>query len=261
MLSAITPAALHRAAFALGVLFASCACAAPPVVIHLAGDSTMAQKVPNRRPETGWGEFLAPEFRPGTVVVDNRAKNGRSTRTFIEQGLWKELLDATRPGDVVLIQFGHNDQSVQKPDRYTPPADYVRNLERFVADVRARHATPVLLTPVARRRFDATGQLVPSHGEYPDLVRALAARERVPLIDMERRSSAVLQERGAEASKELFLWVAPGADPNYPDGVQDNTHFSPKGAHRMAREFASALCFSELPLATLQASCPVIVRP
>lgn len=220
-----------------------------PITVHLAGDSTMAEKLPEKRPETGWGEFLAAQFRPGSVIVDNRAKNGRSTRTFIEEGRWKDLMDATKPGDVVLIQFGHNDQSVEKPDRYTPPADYTRNLERFVADVRAKDATPVLLTPVARRRFDENGRVVASHGEYPDLVRALAAREGVALIDMERRSSAVLQETGVEGSKALFLWVAPGTNPNYPKGVEDNTHFSPLGAERMAREFAAALRVSGLPLA------------
>lgn len=223
--------------------------ATPPITIHLAGDSTMAEKLPEKRPEAGWGEHLAAQFRPGSVIVDNRAKNGRSTRTFIEEGRWAALLEATKPGDVVLIQFGHNDQSVEKPDRYTPPADYARNLERFVSDVRAKGATPVLLTPVARRRFDEAGHVVPSHGEYPDLVRALAARERVALIDMERRSSAVLQEAGAEESKALFLWIPAGTQANYPAGLQDNTHFSPKGAARMAREFAFALRESGLALA------------
>jgi lysophospholipase L1-like esterase len=225
--------------------------AAPPITIHLAGDSTMAEKLPEKRPETGWGEHLAARFRAGTVIVDNRAKNGRSTRTFIEEGRWQALLDATKPGDVVLIQFGHNDQSVEKPDRYTPPADYARNLERFVADVRARKATPMLLTPLARRRFDEAGRLMQSHGEYPDLVRALAARGNVTLIDMERRSSAVLQEAGVDGSKSLFLWLPAGANPNYPQGVQDNTHFSPEGAARMAREFAFALRESRLAFADL----------
>jgi lysophospholipase L1-like esterase len=230
--------------------------APPPLTIHLAGDSTMAEKLPEKRPETGWGEYLAAQFRPGTVAVDNRAKNGRSTRTFIEEGRWQDLLAAARPGDVVLIQFGHNDQSVEKPDRYTPPADYVRHLARFVADVRARRATPILLTPVARRRFDESGRLQPSHGEYPDQVRALAAREGVVLVDMERRSSALLQETGDQASKQLFLWVAPGANANYPEGKEDNTHFSPLGAQRIAREFARALCGADTPLATrLLAPC------
>ena len=237
----------HFLAAILSLGLATSAHSAPPVTIHLAGDSTMSIKRDEKRPETGWGEYLAQQFRPGAVVVDNRAMNGRSTRTFIEEGRWDALLEATKPGDVVLIQFGHNDQSVEKPDRYTPPADYTRNLQRFVADVRAKSATPVLLTPVARRRFDEEGRVVASHGEYPDLVRMLAAREHVALIDMERRSTAVLQEAGAESSKALFLWLAPAEQENYPQGVQDNTHFSRKGAQRMAREFAAAARESGLP--------------
>ncbi len=222
-----------------------------PVTIHLAGDSTMAEKLPEKRPETGWGERLAALFRPGTVAVDNRAKNGRSTRTFIEEGRWEGLLEAVRPGDLVLIQFGHNDASVEKVDRYTPPADYERNLARFVADVRGRKAVPVLLTPVARRRFDNAGRMQASHGEYPDRMRALAAREGVAIIDLERRSTALLQEMGVEGSKPLFLWIEAGTNGNYPKGVQDNTHFSPEGAARIAREFAHALCGTALPLREL----------
>lgn len=227
-----------------------------PITIHLAGDSTMAEKLPQKRPETGWGEHLAEQFRPGAVHVDNHARNGRSTRTFIAEGRWQSLLDATRPGDVVLIQFGHNDASENKPDRYTPPLDYARNLERFVAEVRGRKAVPVLLTPVARRRFDEEGRLQGSHGDYPDLVRELATQENVALVDMERRSAAVVQEAGVEHSKSLFLWVEPGTNRNYPDGVQDNTHFSPEGARRIAREFAQALCGLDLSLkAQLRQPC------
>jgi len=238
----------HLLALTFSLALIATAQAAQPVTIHLAGDSTMAIKRAEKRPETGWGEFLAEQFQPGAVNVDNRAMNGRSTRTFIEEGRWSALIEVTEPGDVVLIQFGHNDQSVEKPDRYTPPADYARNLERFVGDVRAKGATPVLLTPVARRRFDDEGRVIASHGEYPDLVRALAAREHVAFIDMERRSAAALQETGVEGSKALFLWLAPGENANYPQGVQDNTHFSPKGAQRMAREFAGALRESGLAL-------------
>lgn len=244
---------MRKLLFVVLLAFASLAFAQTPrpVTIFLAGDSTMAQKLPEKRPETGWGEHLAAQFREGTVTVDNHAKNGRSTRTFIEEQRWQALIERVRPGDYVLIQFGHNDQSVEKPDRYTPPADYARNLERFVDEVIARQATPVLLTPVARRRFDEVGRVIDSHGEYPGLVRALAARRQIALIDMERRSAAVLQEAGEQRSKTLFLWVAPGANPNYPKGVEDNTHFSPEGAARMAREFAFALRESGLPLAKL----------
>jgi len=219
-----------------------------PVTVHLAGDSTMAPKLETKRPESGWGEYLEAQFRPGTVVVDNRARNGRSTRTFIELGEWDALLAAVSPGDVVLIQFGHNDQSENKPDRYTPVADYGRNLARFVREVRERGATPMLLTPVARRNFDDDGRLVPSHGEYPGQVRNLAAREQVALVDMERLSAEVITAEGVEGSKALFLWQAPGAHPNYPLGIEDNTHFSPEGARRIAEAFASALRGRTLPL-------------
>lgn len=217
--------------------------------LHLAGDSTMAEKRPEKRPETGWGEYLAAQFQAGAVRIANHARNGRSTRTFIEEGRWQALLDGVKPGDYVLIQFGHNDQSIEKPDRYTPEADYRANLSRFVADVRARQATPVLLTPVARRRIDAQGRLLDSHGAYPGIMRDLAAEQQVALIDMQQRSAAVLQEAGPEHSKKLFLWLAPSTHPNYPNGVGDNTHFSPVGAQRMAIEFATGLRGTELPLA------------
>ena len=219
-----------------------------PVAIHLAGDSTMAAKLASKRPETGWGEALQAQFVDGSVTVDNHARNGRSTRTFISEGRWQALLDATRAGDAVLIQFGHNDQSANKPDRYTSEADYARNLARFVADVRARGAIPVLMTPVARREFDAAGRLRETHGNYPGIVRALAARERVALIDHERRSAAVVQEAGVEESKSLFLWL-PAGDANHPGGARDNTHFSPLGATRMAAEVAAALRGLDLPIA------------
>ena len=218
-----------------------------PVTLFLAGDSTIAEKLASKRPETGWGEYLGVQFLPGKVVVDNRARNGRSTRTFIEEGRWQALVDYIRPGDYVFIQFGHNDASVQKADRYTPPADYRRNLERFVADVRARRATPILLTPVARRRFEG-GRLLPSHGEYPQIVRAIAKEQDVALIDLLARSEAMLREAGDEGSKSLFLWLKPGVNPNYQDGVEDDTHFSPTGARGMAEAVADGLRALHLPL-------------
>jgi lysophospholipase L1-like esterase/mannose-6-phosphate isomerase-like protein (cupin superfamily) len=160
--------------------------------------------------------------------------NGRSTRTFIEEGRWAALLEEVRPGDYVLIQFGHNDQSKRKPDRYTPPGDFQANLARFAGDISALGATPVLVTPVARRRFDETGTFYDSHGEYPDLVRDVARRSGTALIDLHERSIVFLEAYGAERSKNLFLWLEPGDSDNYPEGLEDNTHFSPLGARAMA---------------------------
>jgi lysophospholipase L1-like esterase len=204
------------------------------VTVFIAGDSTAANKAENKRPETGWGEQLQKHFDERRVRVDNHAANGRSTRTFISEGRWQALLDKVRAGDYVLIQFGHNDESPQKVNAYTPPDDFRHNLERFVAEVRAKKATPVLLTPVMRRRFDKDGKFYDTHGEYPDLTRRVASEQKVALIDMHRLSEKVLVKYGAEESRKLFLQLKAGENPNYPQGVEDNTHFSPLGADIMA---------------------------
>ena len=130
---------LHLALLATLLLAAA---PATPVTVHLAGDSTMAAKRPQKRPETGWGELLQPAFDSARVRVVNHAQNGRSTRTFIAEGRWQAIVDSLRAGDWVFIQFGHNDQSKAKADRYTPPDDFRANLERMVRDARAKGANP-----------------------------------------------------------------------------------------------------------------------
>ena len=205
-----------------------------PITVFLAGDSTMAHKEENKRPETGWGEQLQKLFDERKVRIDNHAANGRSTKSFIAEGRWQALLDKVRAGDYVLIQFGHNDESKEKGDRYTPPEEFRANLTRFVKEVRAKGATPVLLTPVMRRRFDGAGKFYDTHGEYPDLTRRVAADQKVALIDMHRMSEKVLVRYGPDESGKLFLQLKPGENPNYPQGVEDNTHFSPLGADIMA---------------------------
>ena len=205
------------------------------VTIFMAGDSTMAIKQPDKRPETGWGEMFAKYFKNGTVRIENRAMNGRSTKTFISEGRWQSIIDDLKTGDYVLIQFGHNDESKDKGERYTPPADYRNNLIRFIADVKAKGGNPVLLTPVMRRKFDSSGNLVDTHGEYPDLVRAVANEHNVPLIDMHRDSEVLIKGYGVEGSRKLFLQLQPGENANYPKGIEDNTHFNPIGADEIAK--------------------------
>jgi len=206
-----------------------------PVTIFMAGDSTMAIKQPDKRPETGWGEMLGQYFKDGTVKIDNRAMNGRSTKTFISEGRWQSIVDALQKGDYVFIQFGHNDESKEKGERYTPPADYRNNLIRFITDVKAKGGNPVLLTPVMRRKFDSTGNFVDTHGEYPDIVRTVAKEQKVPLIDMHRDSEVVIKSYGVEGSRKLFLQLKSGENPNYPNGIEDNTHFNPLGADEIAK--------------------------
>lgn len=242
-------------------LLSAVAAPSEPVTVYLAGDSTAAEKRPDKRPETGWGEALQQFFRPDEVRVANRAMNGRSTRTFIEEGRWQAIVDSLKAGDYVFIQFGHNDASKDRTDRYTPPEDYRRNLVRFATEVRAKKATPVLLTPVRRRKFDADGRLVDTHGEYPDIVRAVASAQRVPLIDMHRKTARLLTRYGADSSRKLFLQLKPGENPNYPNGVEDNTHFRPLGAELVAGLVVDGIVEQKLGLAAHLHEAPRRVAP
>ena len=241
------------AAFTLAAL-AALAFRAQPITVWLAGDSTMAQKQPDKRPETGWGEALQPCFDSTVVHVANRAMNGRSTRSFVAEERWKAILDSLTPGDYVFIQFGHNDEKVGTPN-YSSPGDYRRNLLHFVDDVRSHGGHPVLFTPVVRRRFEGM-HLVDTHGGYPDAARAAAAEARVPLVDMTRASAALVEPLGPDSSRTLWLHLEPGANPNYPAGVHDDTHFNPLGAQRMAGLAIDAIRALHLDLAAKLRSCP-----
>ncbi|MCC8019046.1 MAG: rhamnogalacturonan acetylesterase [Rikenellaceae bacterium] len=199
--------------------------------VLLAGDSTVQDADHQRTPDWGWGQVLSRFFDDGVEVV-NIAAGGRSTRTFIEEGRWDSLINLTRAGDYVFIQFGHNDP--KEGNKYASPADYRRNLERFVDDARARGATPVLVTPVTRRRFDDEGNVPFTHGDYPGVVRDVAEAKNVPLADLKTKSRRILMEHGEEGSKRIYLHLAPGENPIRPDGLEDNTHFSEYGAMLMA---------------------------
>ncbi|MGC3979568.1 MAG: rhamnogalacturonan acetylesterase [Paludibacteraceae bacterium] len=225
-----------------------------PVKILMAGDSTMADKpltktvkdttsgemVEESFLERGWGQLL-PQFVSDKAVVVNYAKNGRSTRTFIEEGLWTQLIDSAQKGDIVLIQFGHNDSSKEKTDRYTNPVQFRLNFTAFVVEVKAKGAIPVLCTPVARRKFDEQGNLVATHGEYPNIIRQVARKENVQLIDMEKLTSNWLQNEGVENSKHYFHKIKPGISKLYPNGLDDNTHFNEAGARKVAEFFINEI--------------------
>jgi lysophospholipase L1-like esterase len=218
-----------------------------PIRVYLIGDSTMATKEVKAYPETGWGTPFAVFFDE-TVTVDNRAQNGRSTKSFLAENRWQSVYDALRPGDYVLIQFGHNDEVPTKKN-HTTEAEFQQNLRRFVQETRAKKALPVLLTPVARRKFDAAGRVEDTHAAYAELVRRVAREGQVPLIDLSQTSMALLQQFGVENSKLLFNQLTPGEHPNYPDGRDDNTHFSELGARRMAELVLADLRLLKLELA------------
>ena len=208
----------------------------------------MANKEVKAFPETGWGMPFT-YFFDSTVRIDNRAKNGRSTKSFIEEKLWQPVADNLKEGDYVLIQFGHNDEVKEKAGRYTTRGEFRANLLRYVSDTKSKKANPVLITPVARRKFDATGKIMETHLEYSDIVRSVAKEKNVPLIDLDRKSQEMLQQFGPETSKWLFNYLEPNEHPNYPDGQKDNTHFNEFGARKIAELVLAEIIKLNLDLA------------
>lgn len=203
------------------------------IKVFLAGDSTMSIKSKNNYPETGWGMPFV-YFWDSTVSVVNLAKNGRSTKSFQREGLWQQIVTDTQPGDYVFIQFGHNDEVPTKANATTEP-EFRANLTKFVNDSRSKGATPILLTPVARRKFDRTGKIVGTHDVYAQIVRDVAKANKVNLIDLDVKAQQLYQQMGVEHSKLLFLHLTPGEHPNHPNGKTDDTHFSELGARLVAQ--------------------------
>jgi len=236
------------ASLALALMFSVAMSA--QITVYLAGDSTCANKTADKRPETGWGEMLQQYFDQSKVRVDNRALNGRSTKSFVDEGHWQAIVTSLKKGDYVFIEFGHNDEKKDKPSVYASPENYKVNLIRFIKETRGRGATPVLLTPVSRRKFE-NGILVKTHGEYPDAVRAVGMGQGVAVIDMESRSAAALTRYGEQGSRKLFLQLQPGENPNYPQGIEDNTHFRPEGAEEMAKFVVEGIRENKVKLSQL----------
>ncbi|MBK7288928.1 MAG: rhamnogalacturonan acetylesterase [Chitinophagaceae bacterium] len=210
------------------------------IKIFLAGDSTCAIKETKAYPETGWGMPFF-NFWDSTVTVVNRAKNGRSTKTFIREGLWKSIVDEAKEGDYVIIQFGHNDESKDKAERYATPDTFKMNLTRFINEARNKKATPILFTPVSRRKFDKEGNAIETHTAYSALTKEVAKEQNVLFFDLDEKSRALYQQFGEDNSKLLFLQLQQGEHPNYPDGKIDNTHFNELGARLIAQLVLSEL--------------------
>lgn len=190
--------------------------------IYYIGDSTVQFNKIDTYPQTGMSQVLSL-FTAEGVTVHPHAKNGRSTKSFLDEGRFEPVKQALREGDVLLVQFGHNDEKIQDPTRYTEPfGAFQDNLRYFIAEARSKGAYPVLITPIARRLFDEKGVFRPgSHGQYPEAVRQLGARENVPVADLTAVTEAWLAELGDEASRPLFVWPV------------DNTHLKYEGAVKM----------------------------
>lgn len=204
------------------------------ITIWMCGDSTMSIKETKAYPENGWGMPFV-YFWDSSVTVQNLAKNGRSTSSFRNEGLWKKVMDEAKEGDYVFIQFGHNDE-VPTKKTYTTETEFRNNLKQYVAEARSKKAIPILLTPMARRSFDSlSGKIKGTHDVYAQIIRDVATAEKVVLFDMDKITQELYQQFGVENSKLLFLQLKPGEHPNHPDGKEDNTHFSELGARLVAQ--------------------------
>ena len=223
---------IHFAVYLLVLAFWGCE-KIRPLDIYCIGDSTMADKKPEVFPETGWCQAL-PLFLDETVTVHNHARNGRSSKSFIDEGRWQVVLDSLQQGDVLFIQFGHNDQKEYDSSRYTTPfGTYTKNLERFVSEAREKGAEPILFTSIVRRKFGDDGQLIDTHEDYPVATRQVAAKLDVPLIDLQQLTEEWINGMGDEPSKAMYLWTAP--NDKFPEGRQDDTHLSETGAAEVAK--------------------------
>ena len=203
------------------------------VTIWMCGDSTMSIKEKKAYPETGWGMPFV-YFWDSTVTIENLAKNGRSTSSFRNERLWQIFLDKAGEGDYVFIQFGHNDEVATKKT-YTTETEFKNNLKQYVSEARNKKVTPILLTPMARRKFDAAGKIEGTHDVYSQIVRDVAKEEKIILFDMDKITQQLYQRFGIENSKLLFMQLKPNEHPNYPDGKEDNTHFNELGARLVAQ--------------------------
>lgn len=240
--------------------------------IFVIGDSTAANKdTTGGKVERGWAMMLQDCFDPDFIVVDNHAVNGRSSKSFIDEGRWGKVLEKIKPGDYVIIQFGHNDEKPQA-DRHTEPGStFDNNLARFVLDTREKGGIPVLMNSVVRRNFYVKApendddeklrtstfkdgakmvegdSLIDTHGLYRSVPILVAERTHCHFVDANQITHNLEQGLGREGSKKLHMWFLPGEEPSEPQGKQDNTHYNKYGAQVVANLLADALC-EEIPL-------------
>ncbi len=227
------------------------------LTIYLIGDSTMADYSDNydpgkdymktRYPVTGWGQVLqqcfdsedlnqfASLFQVDSVIVDDRARGGRSTRTFFQEGRWRSVYNGLQPGDLVLMQFGHNDAAENKTERYVDIEGYKEFLRLYVNQSRDKGAIPIILTPVARNYPWKEGHLENVHGEYPAAAKAVSDEMETLFIDLNQLSMDAFSVKGRSyVTEKYFMNLDSGKYEAYPNGQSDNTHFQPEGAQVVA---------------------------
>lgn len=202
------------------------------VTVFLAGNSTVVDQA--EEPYASWGQMIPAFFKPGKVAVANYAESGETLRSFINQRRFEKELSLMKPGDYAFVEFGHNDQK-EKGEGVGAFTTYKKDLEYFIAEVKKKGATPVLVTSVQRRRFDSSGKIEETLGDYPAAVRQTAKEQNLPLIDLNAMTKIMYEAWGPEKSIEAFVHFPANTYPGQANTLADNTHFRPFGAYEIAK--------------------------
>lgn len=214
---------------------------ADPIHVWMVGDSTMAAKKVERYPESGWGVALS-DFVAENAKVHNHAASGRSTLSFITEERWKKVCDSLQKGDYVIIQFGHNDEKADAKLYTEPFGSFKTNIKKFIDETRAKGAVPVVCSSIVRRYFDASGNLIDTHGDYIKAAKEIAAETKTAYVDMEALTRKMVSGMGPSKSKEIY---------NFYGKRKDSTHLNVKGAKAVADLFVKEVKREKLPLASL----------
>lgn len=210
--------------------------------IYWAGDSTVQTNDITTYPQTGIGQVFSLYLKEG-VCVSNHAKNGRSTKSFMDEGRLQVIDEQIQEGDFMFIQFGHNDEKIEDPTRYTSPyGTFKENLKFYIHIAKNHGAYPVLITPLERRCFgDEEVLSAGAHGDYVAGMKEVSVEESVPLVDLYTMSRAMMNAAGKSETEDWFMNIKPGMYENYPDGQTDNTHLKYAGAVGFAGLIAKGL--------------------
>ncbi len=212
--------------------------------IFLCGNSTVVDQ--DNEPWASWGQMIT-RFLNDKVCVANYAESGESANTFIAAGRLKKALSQMKAGDFIFMEFGHNDQKQKGPGKGAYYS-YMTSLKTFVDEARAKGAYPVLVTPTQRRSFGENGKIRDTHENYPEAMRWLAAKENIPLIDLNEMTRTLYEAMGEKESMHAFVHYPAGSYPGQTKDFADNTHFNPYGAYEISKCIIEGMKKVNLPL-------------
>jgi len=208
--------------------------------IYLIGDSTLQYNDETTYPQVGWGQYFI-KFIKDNIEIINLAKNGSSTKSFIDENRFDVVKKNIKKGDLLIIQFGHNDEKKEKKERYADAyGDYQKNLNYFINTARKFEATPILLSSIPRRTF-VNNKLVNSHGDYPKAMESLANKLNVLYIDLNKILMDKLDKEGDINTKKYYMNFSPNIYKNYINGLSDNTHLREEGALLVSKTIVKEL--------------------